>query len=78
MIRFSDGFVRYYTILEAKRIQTFPDDYPILGSWTEAMRQLGNAVPVHLGQLIAKSLISKIVSAQHAAKSQQNRTIRAH
>jgi DNA (cytosine-5)-methyltransferase 1 len=78
MIRFTNGFVRYYTILEAKRIQTFPDDYPILGSWTEAMRQLGNAVPVHLGQLIAKSLITKINSTQNPAKSQQNRSICAH
>lgn len=57
MIRFNDGFVRYFTILEAKRIQTFPDDYPILGSWTEAMRQLGNAVPVKLGQTVAETLL---------------------
>jgi DNA (cytosine-5)-methyltransferase 1 len=60
MIRFNDGSVRYYTVLEAKRIQTFPDDYPIQGSWTESMRQLGNAVPVKLGSIIAKSLISKL------------------
>jgi len=60
MIRFTDGSVRYFTILEAKRIQTFPDNYPILGSWTEAMRQLGNAVPVHLGQTVAKALLPKL------------------
>ena len=60
MIRFRNGSVRYYTILEAKRIQTFPDDYSILGSWSEAMRQLGNAVPVKLGQTIAESLIPKL------------------
>lgn len=57
MIRFNDGSVRYFTILEAKRIQTFPDDYPILGSWTEAMRQLGNAVPVRLGHIVTETLI---------------------
>lgn len=56
MIRYADGKTRYYTILEAKRIQTFPDDYLITGSWTEAMRQLGNAVPVKLAQTIANSL----------------------
>lgn len=60
MIRFRDGSVRYFTVLEAKRIQTFPDDYSIEGSWTEAMRQLGNAVPVRLGYIVAKSLIDKL------------------
>jgi DNA (cytosine-5)-methyltransferase 1 len=62
MIRFTDGSIRYFTILEAKRIQTFPDDYPILGSWTEAMRQLGNAVPVRLGQAIAETLIPQLAT----------------
>lgn len=56
MLKYPDGTVRYYTVLEAKRIQTFPDDYPISGSWTEAMRQLGNAVPVQLARLMASKL----------------------
>lgn len=63
MIRFADGSIRYFTILEAKRMQTFPDDYPILGSWTEAMRQLGNAVPVKLGQTIAENLIPQLTAS---------------
>jgi len=62
MIRFNDGSVRYFTILEAKRIQTFPDNYSILGSWTEAMRQLGNAVPVKLGEAIAQTLIPTLIA----------------
>ena len=66
MIRFSNGSVRYFTILEAKRIQTFPDDYPILGSWTEAMRQLGNAVPVRLGHTVAVELIHMLKSPNNA------------
>ena len=57
MIRYPDGKVRYYTVLEAKRIQTFPDDYPISGSWTEAMRQIGNAVPVNLAYAIGRSIV---------------------
>ena len=60
MIRFENGEVRYLTILEAKRIQTFPDDYLITGSWTEGMRQLGNAVPVKLANLIGNELIKKL------------------
>lgn len=58
MIKFCDGSCRYLTVFEAKRIQTFPDGYHILGSWSEAMRQLGNAVPVKLAQTISDSLIS--------------------
>ncbi|MBE9062728.1 DNA cytosine methyltransferase [cf. Phormidesmis sp. LEGE 11477] len=60
MIRYRDGRVRYYTTFEAKRIQTFPDDYKIFGSWTESMRQIGNAVPVKLGHRIVSSLIQAI------------------
>ena len=60
MIKFANGEFRYFTIFEAKRIQTFPDDYQILGSWTEAMRQLGNAVPVRLANVISKSLIKSV------------------
>jgi len=60
MIRFEDGSVRYLTVLEAKRIQTFPDDYVISGAWGEAMRQLGNAVPVRLGEIIGSSLMQRL------------------
>ena len=60
MIRYPDGQIRYYTTFEAKRIQTFPDDYKIWGSWTEAMRQIGNAVPVELGHHMASSLAQTV------------------
>lgn len=60
LIDFCDGNVRYLTVLEAKRIQTFPDDYRISGSWSESMRQLGNAVPVKLAQFIATSLFNVV------------------
>lgn len=62
MIKYPDGKVRYFTILEAKRIQTFPDDYPIIGSWSESMRQLGNAVPVRLAYTMADSLFKQVFS----------------
>ncbi len=68
MIRFENGEVRYLTILEAKRIQTFPDDYLITGSWTEGMRQLGNAVPVKLANFIGNELIKKLSCQQAFGK----------
>jgi DNA (cytosine-5)-methyltransferase 1 len=51
-----DGSVRYFTVREAARLQTFPDDYVFRGAWSEAMRQLGNAVPVRLAAKIAGSV----------------------
>jgi DNA (cytosine-5)-methyltransferase 1 len=56
MIRFENGAVRYFTVFEAKRIQTFPENYQIEGAWTEAMRQIGNAVPVKLAQVLGQQL----------------------
>lgn len=51
-----DGTVRYFSARECARLQTFPDDWVFEGSWTEAMRQLGNAVPVDLARAIATEL----------------------
>ena len=56
-----DGSVRYFTVREAARLQTFPDWYRFHGSWTETMRQLGNAVPVMLGRLVAASIAEKLI-----------------
>ncbi len=57
MMRFADGEVRYFTVQEAKILQTFPSDFVIKGVWGEAMRQLGNAVPVLLAEIIGQELI---------------------
>lgn len=56
MVRYNDGSIRYFTVREAARIQTFPDDYHISGAWGECMRQIGNAVPVTLAEVIASSV----------------------
>jgi DNA (cytosine-5)-methyltransferase 1 len=63
MIRFNDGSVRYLTTFEAKRIQTFPNDFVIKGAWGEAMRQIGNAVPVLLAEKIGFELARKLKAA---------------
>lgn len=56
MLRRPDGSVRYFTVRESARLQTFPDEFRFHGSWTETMRQLGNAVPVELASVIARSV----------------------
>lgn len=56
MIRYEDDSVRYLTVYEGKLLQTFPNDFHITGAWGEAMRQIGNAVPVLLAQQIGQHL----------------------
>ncbi len=56
MIDFGNGKYRYLTVREAARIQTFPDAWHFRGAWSEAMRQLGNAVPVDLVKPVAASV----------------------
>lgn len=60
MLRHSNGRVRYFTVREAARLQTFPDDFNFPGPWTDNMRQLGNAVPVRLAEKVAASIAAKI------------------
>ncbi|MBI2762132.1 MAG: DNA cytosine methyltransferase [Chloroflexi bacterium] len=65
MIAFPDGSVRYFTVREAARMQTFPDRWRIEGYWSEAMRQLGNAVPVELAHVVANSVGRTLRDALH-------------
>ena len=66
MMVMDSGNVRYFTVREAARLQTFPDGYVFHGSWTETMRQLGNAVPVVLAHRIVSSVAEKLVEADIA------------
>lgn len=60
MLAKPDGSVRYFTVRESARLQTFPDYYIFHGSWTETMRQLGNAVPVRLAEVIGRNVAHKL------------------
>ena len=59
-----DGSVRYFTVRESARLQTFPDGYRFHGSWSESMRQLGNAVPLALAQVVAASVAESLIEGQ--------------
>lgn len=64
------GRVRYFSVRECARLQTFPDDYVITGPWTRAMRQVGNAVPVLLGAAFAREIRKHLIEA--SAQCQTN------
>ena len=53
MLRQPNGKVRYFTIRELARLQTFPDAWSFSGEWGPMMRQVGNAAPVDLVHAIA-------------------------
>jgi DNA (cytosine-5)-methyltransferase 1 len=72
MIAYPDGRVRYFTVREAARIQTFPDDFVFASSWTENMRQLGNAVPVELGRVMADDIKRALACSRRLNKKETN------
>lgn len=73
-----NGKPRYYSVREAARIQTFPDGYRLNGAWSEAMRQLGNAVPVILAQTVTSSIAQAIIKneIQYRATAIQKQSAR--
>lgn len=56
---------RYMTVREAARVMTFPDEWEGQGPRGEQMRQLGNAVPVVLGEFFAKAVAEALDKADH-------------
>lgn len=65
MVALPDGTVRYFTIRESARLQTFPDTYTFPCTWTESMRQIGNAVPVRLAETLAREIRLCLVGARN-------------
>lgn len=52
---------RKLSTLEMKRIQTFPDDYIITGGRTEVQRQIGNAVPSLMTEVLGREIRSQLL-----------------
>lgn len=67
MLRRDDGTVRYFTVRELARLQTFPDDWHFANSWTENRRQLGNAVPVMMAEMLARRIYDALAGAAQSS-----------
>jgi DNA (cytosine-5)-methyltransferase 1 len=53
---------------ELCRIQTFPDDYEIVGSRGDAQRQLGNAVPSLLAEVLGREIRKQLLGHRLQAR----------
>jgi len=58
LVKYNDDEIRRLTILELKRIQTFPDDYVLEGSKKDVIIQIGNAVPCRFAYHLGKYIIN--------------------
>lgn len=47
---------RYFSIDEAKRLQSFPDDFKLIGSYAEKWARIGNSVPPLLIKAVAEHI----------------------
>lgn len=62
-----DYIHRYMTVRETARVMTFGDKWNLMGPRGERMRQLGNAVPVGLGEVFAKAIYAALDDVESQA-----------
>ena len=58
LVAYSETEIRRLTILELKRIQSFSDDFVLVGNKKEQIMQIGNAVATRFAYHLGKHLIS--------------------
>jgi DNA (cytosine-5)-methyltransferase 1 len=60
LVRYNEKEIRRLTIMELKRIQSFPDDYIIDGSNKDIIMQIGNAVACKFAYYLGKYIINTL------------------
>lgn len=63
MLVLDEGGVRYFTLREMARLQGFPDDFVLPNSWKRPIKQLGNAVPVQVGEAFGRGIADILAGA---------------
>jgi DNA (cytosine-5)-methyltransferase 1 len=76
MLAYPNGTLRYFTVRESARLQTFPDNYTFVGSRSETMRQIGNAVPVKLAEFLLINIRSHLLELLSKAPSIKSNIVR--
>ena len=61
LVKYSDTEIRKLTLLELKRIQSFPDDFILEGTKSEKVMQIGNAVACRFAYHLGKHLINTLL-----------------
>ena len=56
---------RHFTAAELKRLQSFPDDYEITGSYNKVVEQVGNSVPPALAMAVARAVRAQVFDDTH-------------
>lgn len=51
---------RKFTEEELKRLQTFPEDYILEGSYGQVVKQIGNSVPPRMAEVLAKAISEEL------------------
>lgn len=64
---------RTLSIREAARVQSFPDDFRFAGTQTHRYRQIGNAVPVLVGEVLGRSVLKTLKQPRRATAPERER-----
>ena len=52
------SYIRRLTLEEARTLHTFPEGYDFAGGKSATYRQIGNAVPVGLGEAVGRAVLA--------------------
>jgi DNA (cytosine-5)-methyltransferase 1 len=55
---------RAFSVDELKRLQTFPDDYHVVGNRQVAIEQIGNSVPPQIARILGLAILDQVFGVQ--------------